>query len=262
MPSDYKPVHTMKLKTLFRSLSSLSSMAFVALLSLAFIPAGCNSKNSDRDAGKDYAKSLDDSIAALKTRIDSCDLAIKDLKAQEDEWLVDFTTVSDPRQAAPYMIYSDMKDVYPPKNTGIMARLADNGQFELIAALRGSRFNSISVISGENSASSDIVPPDQALNYTVDGLTIVLFTGPNADAIGKLIADNDLNDIKVVFNNGKPVKTIQISNEYKKMIMASYQLYADRRECNRLERMIPMLSRKIDILRNHKEKQTASTSSK
>lgn len=214
--------------------------------------SGGNDKQKKAEA--DYLRSMDDSIAVLNQEIDSCNSAIQSLRTSEDIWLHDFTTVSNPREAAPYIIYSAAKDKYPPKSTGLLARLADNGQFELIASLTGGTFDQIVVESSGESISSEVIPPDQALNYTAGGLNTVLFTGPSADSIGQLIADNDLSTIKLIFMKGKPVNSINIPQMERTMIMASYQFYAAQKEINRLERRIPMLANKIKILRVHKDR--------
>lgn len=212
----------------------------------------CSGKKDN--AGKtraDYAQSLQDSVTALKAEIDSCNSNIAMLRERQDVWLRDFTTVANEREAAPYMIYTPFKGKYPPASTSLMARLAENGQFELVAACSGKRFNSITVTAPSVSATSDVVPADQALNYMAGNLNVVMFTGTAADSIGHLIADNQLNDITVTFVNNSPVASWKMPLDYSKMIMATYELYASQRDMNAMERCIPMLSRKIDLLRQH-----------
>ena len=111
--------------------------------------------------------------------------------------------------------------------------------------------NSITVTAPSVSATSEIVPADQALNYMAGNLNVVMFTGTAADSIGHLIADNQLNDITVTFVNNGPVASWKMPLDYSKMIMATYELYASQRDMNAMERRIPMLSRKIDLLRRH-----------
>lgn len=242
------------------TITARSCMLALAIAAMGI--AGCKSNNESANRSQaDYTRSLDDSIAVITQEIDSCNSAIGTLRNQTDVWLRDFVTVDNPREAGPYIIFHSFRNQYPPKGTGLIARLADNGQFELIASLKGTRFNQITVSGPTPSAtaSSEVVPYDQALNYMADGLNTVLFTGPKADSIGHLISDNQLNDIKVIYIDNRQVGSWKMPVDTRKMIMASYQLYAGQKETNRLERRIPMLSRKIEILRMHKEKSAAQT---
>lgn len=223
----------------------------------------CSSKKDNAEKARaDYARSLQDSVTALKAEIDSCNDNIAMLRERQDVWLRDFTTVANEREAAPYMIYTPFKEKYPPASTSLMARLAENGQFELVAACSGKRFNSITVTAPSVSATSDIVPADQALNYMAGNLNVVMFTGTAADSIGHLIADNQLNDITVTFVNNGPVASWKMPLEYSKMIMATYELYASQRDMNAMERRIPMLSRKVDLLRRHIDRHGENTEQK
>lgn len=225
------------------------ALGIAAMLAPAL--AGCSGSGNDNRAEKEYDKILSDSIRNLEAEIDSCNSAIDALRENEDMWMRDFVTIDDPRHAAPYMIFSSFQDKYPPAGTGLIARMADNGQFELVATLNNGRFNHITVTAGNHSATSDTVPHDGALNYTAGGLNTVLFTGPGADRIGHLIADNDLDIVKVLYFDKKQTGSYQIPNDYCKMITATFEFYNSRREINRLERRVPMLHRKIDILRSH-----------
>lgn len=236
----------------------LIASALTAAILLPALGACTGQKDNAENARADYARSLQDSVTALKAEIDSCNDNIARLREQQDVWLRDFTTVANEREAAPYMIYTPFRGKYPPASTSLMARLAENGQFELVAACSGKRFNSITVTAPSVSATSDVVPADQALNYMAGNLNMVMFTGTAADSIGHLIADNQLNDITVTFVNNGPVASWKMPLDYSKMIMATYELYASQRDMNAMERRIPMLSRKIDLLRRHIDRSTGT----
>lgn len=244
-----------------RHIGLMASVLTAAIL-LPGLGACSGKKDSAEKARADYAKSLQDSVTALKAEIDSCNDNIAMLRERQDVWLRDFTTVANEREAAPYMIYTPFKEKYPPASTSLMARLAENGQFELVAACSGKRFNSITVTAPSVTATSDIVPADQALNYMAGNLNVVMFTGTAADSIGHLIADNQLNDITVTFVNNGPVASWKMPLDYSKMIMATYELYASQRDMNAMERRIPMLSRKVDLLRRHIDRHGENTEHK
>ena len=216
--------------------------------------SACGSKPKGESAQTEYDKTLSDSIAAIQQEIDSCDSQAAVLRDQVGEWLRDFSTVANPREAGSYVILSSYRNRYPLTSTGLVARINDSGQFELIGALSVSSFNQVTVDAPSESATSDVVPRDQALNYHTASLTTVLFTGEKADAIGRLIADNQLNPLTVTFMESKPVKSWKIPESNAKMIAYTYQLYSSQKELNRLERRVPMLHEKINILRIHKDK--------
>lgn len=229
-------------------------MATIALLMLT----GCGGKKNDReDREAAYAGMLTDSIAKIEREIDSCENRLKEVHDQIGVWLRDFTNVSNPREAGSYLIYTSFKDKYPLKTTGIASRINSNGQFELIAALKNTPFTRIAAIAPSETAETLDVPRDQALNYTADGLTTVLFTGKEAVEVGRVIADNQLNHVTINYLNSGPVLGWVVPNETAKMMMATYILYRDQQEAARLEQRIPMLHEKINLLRAHRDRRTS-----
>ena len=151
----------------------------IAAVSLIALAAGCVSRNNEKgeQARAEYAQSLGDSIAGIERQIDSCNNNIGALRDHVGELLRDFTTVANPREAGSYIIMTPFKGRYPLKSTGLLARINDNGQFELIAALSGKAFDQITVNGPSVTASSAVVPHDQALNYRTASLTTVSFIG-------------------------------------------------------------------------------------
>lgn len=236
-------------------MKTLAKIALCALIPAAML-CGCAKKtvNSEK-ARQDYSRALDDSVSAIKQEIDSCRKQIKILNDQSAIWLRDFTNVSNPREVGSYLIYTSFRNRYPLTQTGLVARINDNGQFELIAALSGGRaFDQINVLGADGGLSSDVVPHDQALNYRSEGLTTVCFTGAKADSIGQLIADNELNPLTVNYLQGRAVSAWKIPNDYAKMLSATYLLYKYRKDATRLERRVPMLEQKVSLIKSHQEK--------
>lgn len=234
------------MKTLTKIMASASALLLLG---------GCVARSNDGEKARaDYAASLSDSIAAVQTEIDSCDSRISVLRNQVAGWMQDFTTVSNPREAGSYTILTSHRQKYPLTSTGLIARLNDNGQFELIAALVGQPFDRIEVQGPSVTVSSATVPNDQALNYRTAALTTVLFTGPEADSIGEMIAANELNPLSVTYMQGRPVKSARLSADEAKMISYTYLLYKNRQDLARLERKVPMLHEKINLLRLHRDR--------
>ncbi|MDE7402254.1 MAG: hypothetical protein K2M87_02445 [Muribaculaceae bacterium] len=215
---------------------------------------GCSgNKEKVREQREAYAASLTDSISAVQEEIEECNTRIDELRDAVNGWLHDFTTVTNPREAGSYIILTSQRNAYPLKGTGITARINDNCQFELIAALSGKPFSQIKVNAPEQSATSERVPNDQALNYRTPALTTVMFSGEAADSIGKLIADNELNPLSVTYIERGGVGNYKIPAAEAKMISYTYLLYSNQRELNRLERRVPMLHEKLKLLRAHRD---------
>lgn len=236
----------MKKKLLIRDISACAIVAMTVTL------AACGGKGNSQDAVAAYNAALQDSVMAVRMEIDSCRNSIEREDHNRLTWSRDFTTVANDREVAPYSIYTDFVGKYPPTGTCLMARLAENGQFELIGALIGIRFDQVSVTAVDETVTTDVVAPDQGLNYMADGLNTVMFDGTDADKVGQLIADNELNQITVSYlNGGRPVKAWRMPADYAKMIMATYQYYAALRQINMLRARIPMLERKIQVLQQH-----------
>lgn len=224
----------------------------IAAALLTLLPA-CGGNKKGEKMKADYSAALNDSIKSNELQITECENRLKDLTDNVNVWLRDFTPVNNPREVEGYSIYNGWQDRYPLQKTGLIARISENEQLELIAALSGGQFTSIK-IETPTEVYSDTVPHDQALNYKRDGLNTVMFSGARADSIAKAIADNELNTIKVVFIENGPRGSWTIPEDYKKMIAATWMLYSTRREQIRLEGRMKMLHEKINLLRAHIDK--------
>ncbi len=223
----------------------------------ALLLASCAGGNADKEKAKnDYKNSLADSISAAELRIDSCENEIKELTDNVNNLLRDFTVVDNSREVESYYIFNGWQNRYPLQNTGLVARISSGERLELIAALKGSTFNSIRVESGEEAAESAVVPHDQALNYRREGLNTVMFSGAETDAMAQLIADNELDPVKIIYlENGKVKGSWQMPEDYKKMVSATWMLYSSRSRQIKLEGYMKMLCKKIEILRVHKDRE-------
>jgi hypothetical protein len=220
----------------------------------AILLVSCGGKKRDNGAAKEgYSTMLSDSIASAQNEIDSCESAIERLNELTSKSLESFTTVANPREVGSYMIYTPFKSKYPLTGTGIIARINDTGQYELIASLSKGNFDQIEVIVGNRSLRSKIVPNDQALNYRTASLTTVSFTGAETDSIGKAIATGGGDEIIIKYLNNRSVGTWKVPAEYREMLTKTWELYESSSGANRLERRAMMLHEKIKILRQHRD---------
>lgn len=222
----------------------------------ALLLASCAGGNADKDKAKnDYRQALADSVTAAQRNVDSCENRLKVMTDNVNQWMRDFTVVNNSREVEGYYIFNGWQNRYPLQSTGMVARISNGERLELIAALKGATFNAVMVESGEKSATTAVVPHDQALNYRREGLNTVMFAGAEADSVAQIIADNELNVVKVIFlENGKPKGSWQIPEDYKKMISATWMLYSSRQQQMRLEAEMKKEFKKIEILRTHLDK--------
>lgn len=233
---------------------------FYSVMVLALLFGGCAHENkTGKEKQESYKTALEDSVRNIMMEIDSCNNVAATLGDKINNLLPEFRAVNKAREVEGYMIFQGWESRYPLTSTGVVARLSDSRQIELVAALQGGEFDRIRVSVPSNSAETDVVPYDQALNYRQGGLNTVLFTGENVDKVLNLIADNELNPITVTFlNNGKTAGTWKMGNDFANMISMTYLLYASNREQKELHNRALMLGEKLKILRAHQNAQPDS----
>ncbi|MDE6296418.1 MAG: hypothetical protein K2L89_01095 [Muribaculaceae bacterium] len=240
-------------------------MKKIVVFSLAMVLlAGCAKKNESGQKAQDsYKEALEDSIKSVSAEIDSCNSVATTLSDKVGSLLPEFRAVSNPHEVEGYMIFQGWEKRYPLTETGVVARLSESRQLELVAALKGGEFDRIRVSAPSVTAESDVVKYDQALNYRANGLNTVLFTGAQADSVAQLISENELNPIMVTFlNGGKSVGTWKMHNDNVKMITMTYLLYSSNKEHKRLEQESLKLGEKLKLLRQHQERQVDKESSR
>lgn len=224
-------------------------MAGILLLTLG---AGCRKVASPPStaARDEWLASLQDSIDCIRARRQSDSLEINSLRAIIDAEIANFSEVANPREVEPYYMLSSFRGSYPLSSTGIAARMTQGQKLELIAALSGKRFNAIRVSSDSaGSVGSEIVPADQALNYTAGELTTVAFSGACADSIGAFVATHrDAPVILQYLRNGSIVASIKLSDSQKRWIGETSDLTVARQCLDSLEKSQILNARKIELL--------------
>lgn len=226
------------------------------LLALAAVAAGCTGRQErSRNADKydEWKASLADSVASLQQTVKLTEDSLATAYSTVDSMLSLFTFVDNPREVEGYTILKAARDHYPLTRTGLTARIAKSEAFELIAALSGGSFTSIAVSAGGKTVESATVGHDQGLNYRSGGLNTVLFTGAKADSIGRLVAASAPDAITVSYI-GSTRRTIKMQPADAMIVTLTWKLAEARAEVSRLERTLPLLSRKIDLLRSKTEK--------
>lgn len=224
--------------------------SLAALFLLCLLPAckgydGTKAKE-DRNA---WLTSLSDSISLLTKERQQDSLRLEELHQRVGETIADFTTVSNPREVEEYYILKSFRSAYPLNSTGVAARVLKSEGLELVAALSGARFNTLRAVSGNESAETDRVPADQALNYTAGGLTTVAFSGAKADSVAMLISRNAASSVTLQYlNDGKIAKSISLTDLQKQWISQTWQLCSMQKEIHSLENSMLLSGRKLQIL--------------
>lgn len=223
-----------------------------ALLSGLLILGGCSSSGKKNEKLEQQRLSFEaemaDSLALYQSRLDSLQGAIPRMMTEVDSMLRNFDRVENPREVEGYYILRSARKNYPLEQTGLIARITNNETLEIIAALRGGFFDHIEVSDGTSTATSAVVPHDQALNYRIGNFTTVAFTGPEADEVARLIAEST-NAPTVTFLNPGKTGSLKLSEQQRSTISETYRLYAKRRQINAAEKEVPLLARKCEILK-------------
>lgn len=240
-----------------KKLTFIPVAATVALLLSLPACKGYDSKKAEADRAA-WLASLGDSISMISKQRLEDSLRLETLRASVAEEILRFYTVNNPREVEPYIILSERKANYPLSATGIAARIMQNEQFELIAALSGKRFNAVRVsVPGGASVTSATVPADQGLNYTAAGLTTVAFTGEAADSIGAAVYNACLapgasagTSVSVQYlQDGNVQHTLTLSPIQKDWVGTTWKVASQQRESHLLEKQLQISASKIQILR-------------
>lgn len=221
---------------------------------------GCKKYTGEKAAAQrqEWLESLRDSITAISAQRSADSLRLEELRSQLSDEIGRFTQVANAREVEPYYILSQFKAKYPLSSTGIAARLMNNEQVELIAALSGKHFNAIRINAGGASVTSQTVPADQALNYTSGGLTTVAFTGPQADSICEIVNSHKGDQVKLEYlQNGGIANSINLTADQKEWIAGTWDVCGAHLEARRLENNILISGRKIEILKITLAQETA-----
>lgn len=206
---------------------------------------GSSKSNNEASAHEKWLQSLNDSIDALRLQVDSVNNELETLRTEVGSLLESFERVDDPRQVEGFTIYKGWARRYPLTQTGVAARMTENEDLEIVAALSGGTFDRLRAIGSGGSAQTARVPHDQALNYRAGGLNTVAFSGAAADSVGAIIAASS-SPVEIQFMGGSGGKH-RLSAAEQEMIAATWRLTDARKRTSHLERLLPLLRERIKI---------------
>lgn len=215
---------------------------------------GCKRRNEAKERvqaeREKWEASLPDSLKAVERQTDSIKAELQALNHSFEAMVHTFEYVDNPREVEGYYIAGAWKGNYPLKSTGLVARLTKSEKLELIAALAGgAHFDRLRVETNGQTAETSVVPHDQALNYRMSGLNTVCFSDSAASSCAKLIAENNGNDVKIIYLEGdRQTGSLSYPKQAQSIMMSTWNLYEVSSCIARDERMIPMLAKKGAII--------------
>lgn len=237
----------------------LHTAAAAALMLLA--ATGCAPKEkSDKAVEREqWLASLNDSIATYKKQIDSTQQRLDALNEESARLLERFDYIENPREVEGYYLLKGWQGRHPANATWLYARISKSEGLELLASLKGGVFTSVAALSGGESAETAAVAPDQALNFRHKGYNTVCFYGAEADSVAAFIAAHEGDDVTIEYLNPGRSGSLKLSADQRAMIAETWRLYDTRRQIRRLEKEMPMLSRRIDACRLMMERDSTTS---
>lgn len=222
---------------------------FFLAAAVSLSACGGSKKTEAEQKREAWLASLNDSIALYQKQMEGVSAELSEVQRKVGEMVGDFDYVNNPREVEGYYIYKGWKSRYPLTQTGLVARVTEDERFELIATLTGGFFNEIAATSDGVTASSGVVPHDQALNYRAGNLNKVCFSGEKADSVGALIAAHQSGPVTVSYLDGRRTGSLQLPADERLMVAATWQLYSMQKKAHSLEKEMPRLSGKISACR-------------
>lgn len=196
-----------------------------------------------------WLESLNDSIALYQDLQQKGFASLDEQRHSVGALVAQFDYVNNPREVEGYYILRGWKSRYPLSATGVVARVTEYREFELIAALTGAHFNEIAAVSGGVTVASAVVPHDQAVNYRAGNLNRVSFSGEKADSIGAFIAAHSSDGVEIVFLEGKRTGSYRLPADSREMIAKTWRLCEEQKRLYDMEREQKILSGKIAACR-------------
>lgn len=169
-----------------------STIAFGLCAALCAGASGCSGEGSEDGgrkmtaAAREHAAmraSLKDSAALYKERAEALQPQIEALSAEFDSLVNNLEVDARPEYVEHYRVAKGWKGYDTMAGTGILARLLENGDVEVVVSSTAAPFSSVTLSSGSESVSTQSVAKGSGLNYTVGKVTRVTFIGADAAAL-------------------------------------------------------------------------------
>ncbi len=184
----------------------LSCIVFLVCLPVC----GCGSKEEHADRSSAAARrhasmraSLHDSVALYTEKSLMLESKIDSAKKQFDELVSKMEATSPEEYVEIYRVLRGWRGYDTMAGTGIIARLLENGDVEVVASSASGPFSSVSLSAGGESVSTQPVKSGSGLNYTVGNVTRVTFIGADALALCDFAEAHEGDALTLTYNGSK-----------------------------------------------------------
>ncbi len=195
---------------IFKFKKSALSLGLCTVLCAGAAGCGTDSKDAKGDgmtpAAREHAAmraSLRDSAALYRQRAEELQPQIEALQAEFDSLSGILELDARPEYVEHYRVAKGWKGYDTMAGTGILARLLENGDIEVVASSASGSFTSVTLSSGGESATTQSVAEGSGLNYTVGNVTRVTFIGADASALCGFAAAHKGSPLKLTYNGAK-----------------------------------------------------------
>lgn len=230
-----------------------AKFTILILATLSMVATSCSNgtkKSSEAsDRHSQWVKSLSDSLDAVRQESSDNMRLIESLDSIAQNLSTRFSKTNNPKLVENYIIAKEFINYDTESHSGLIARITESNELELIATLRGGTFSAIEITNGNEYCKSAVVPYDKALNFRTSSANIVAFKGCEADSIGQFIANHSQKTIKLNFFSGNSKQSsIVIAEAQKEMIALTWKYIDAIRGKQQAERRSILLTEKAKII--------------
>lgn len=192
---------------------------------LCLAAASCGSDGEKKEtkmtkAAQEHAAmraSLKDSAALYKQRTESLLPKMEELQKEFETLNLQFEIDNRADYVEIYRVAKGWKGYDTMSGTGILARLLENGETEVVVSSAAGKFSSVALSGGGQSVATQPVKDNSGLNYTVGNVTRVTFIGADAKALCNF-ADAHRNDALTLTFRGASTSSIKLSKSQTDML--------------------------------------------
>lgn len=148
------------------------------------------------------AEMLQDSVAIYRAQAEELLPEVESLKKEFDSLNNKLVTDNGTEGIEKYRVLPGWKGYDPMSKSGIIARLLESGDIEIVATSTSGAFSSISLSAGGQSVSTGSVSSGSGLNYTVGNTTRVTFIGKEALNLCNFAKSHSNSTITLNFKGG------------------------------------------------------------
>lgn len=161
------------------------------------------------------------------SEIESNSKLILQLQQRIDQIKENFIFVDNDPVIDGYYIAKELADDDFYNKSGIRATVSENGDFALVSLLVGRKINhtSITLSTGDMSASSDVIAVDNVINVQSSSNEMITYNKKQTADIAELVNNNDSSQpVTVTFNGNAKNFSLKLTSDKVKAIKQTYDL--------------------------------------